>query len=322
MRAVQIMRLDGPPAVVYREVDDPVVGVGEVLIEVHAAGVTFPDVLLTRGEYQLKPDLPFVPGYEVAGVVRVAAEGTGFAPGDRVAAIPVFGGYAELLSVDARLVFPLPDHVSFSAGAGLPINYLTVDYAFVRRGGLRPGETVLIQGAAGGVGTAGIQVARAMGARVIAVVSTPEKGEIARKAGADEVVAVDGFRDSVARLTGGLGVDMVLDPVGGDRFTDSLRCLKSEGRLLVLGFTGGEIPTVKVNRLLNRDIDVRGSAFGRVWWLEPAYLRTQWDRLLPHLESGAIETIVGSTYPLRHAAEALLELDERRAVGKVVLEVR
>ncbi|MEU7145389.1 NADPH:quinone oxidoreductase family protein [Nocardia sp. NPDC046473] len=322
MRAVQITRLEGPQAVEYRELDDPVPGPGEVLIEVHAAGVTFPDVLLTRGEYQLKPELPFIPGYEVAGVVRVASADAGFEPGDRVAAIPVFGGYAELLSVDARLVFPLPDHVSFVAGAGLSLNYLTVDYAFVRRGGLLPGETVLIHGAAGGVGTAGIQVAHAMDARVIAVVSTPEKAEIARKAGADEVVAVDGFRDSVATLTGGLGVDMVLDPVGGDRFTDSLRCLRSEGRLLVLGFTGGAIPTVKVNRLLNRDIDVRGSAFGRVWWLEPAYLRSQWDRLLPHIESGAIETVIGSTYPLRDAAQALRELDERRAIGKIVLEVR
>lgn len=263
MRAVQITSLDGPEFAEYVEVPAPEPTENEALIEVHAAGVTFPDVLLTRGLYQLKPDLPFVPGYEVAGIVRSAPASSGLATGDRVAALPVFGGYAQLVAVDPKLVFPLPDSVPFDAGAGMPMNYLTVDYALVRRGGLRTDETVLVQGAAGGIGTAATQLARTMGARVIAVVSTEDKAETARSAGAHEVVFADGFLPAVQELTEGKGVDLVVDPVGGDRFDDSVRCLRPEGRLLVLGFTGGTIPTLKVNRALNRDIDVRGAAFGR-----------------------------------------------------------
>ncbi|MDT0380052.1 NADPH:quinone oxidoreductase family protein [Streptomyces sp. DSM 42041] len=322
MRAVQVTALTGPDDVGVADVEDPGAGAGRVVIDVHAAGVTFPDVLLTRGQYQIKPDLPFVPGSEIAGTVRSAPEGSGFSPGDRVAAFPAFGGFAERAAVDPAMVFPLPDGMSYAAGAGLPMNYLTVHFGLVRRGRLRAGETVLVQGAAGGVGTAAVQLARALGARVIAVVSSDAKAETSRRAGAHETVPAEGFRSAVAALTDGRGVDVVVDPVGGDRFTDSLRSLAPEGRMLVIGFTGGEIPTVKVNRLLLNNIEVVGVGWGAFWLPRPAYLREQWDDLMPHLEAGRLDPLLGATYPLDGAAEALRELDERRARGKVVLTVR
>ncbi|WP_059008597.1 NADPH:quinone oxidoreductase family protein [Streptomyces specialis] len=322
MRAVHVTRLDGPKAVEIVDLPEPEPGADQVLIDVHAAGVAFPDVLLTRGLYQIKPEPPFVPGSEVAGVVRSAPEGSGFAPGDRVAAFPAFGGFAERVAVDARLVFALPDRLSFESGAALPMNYLTVHFALSRRGRLRADETVLVHGAAGGVGTAAIQYARALGARVIAVVSSDAKAEVARRAGAHDVVPVDGFRQAVDGLTGGRGVDLVVDPVGGDRFTDSLRSLATEGRLLVIGFTGGEIPTVRVNRLLLNNIEVIGASWGGFWLRRPDYLREQWNELLPHLEAGRPAPPLGATYALDDTADALAELDERRALGKVVVRVR
>jgi NADPH2:quinone reductase len=318
VRAVQVTTLDGPKAVQVTDVPEPD-ATGKVLVEVHVAGVNFPDVLMSRGEYQMKPALPFVPGSEVAGVV---VSGEGFAPGTRVAGFPVLGGYAERAAVDPGLLFPLPDRVSFAAGAALLMNYLTVDFAVARRGALRPGETVLVQGAAGGIGVATIQLAKVMGARVIAVVSSQEKAEVARKAGADETVLADGFLAAVKELTGGRGVDLVVDPVGGDRFTDSLRSLAQEGRLLVIGFTGGAIPEVKVNRLLLNNISVVGVGWGAFWMRDPAYLQEQWARLLPYLEDGRLDPLVGNSYPLESAAEALLELDERRALAKVLITLR
>jgi NADPH2:quinone reductase len=307
MRAIQVTTLDGPSAVQLVDVPPPT-GDG-VLVDVHIAGVNFPDVLMSRGEYQMKPELPFIPGSEVAGT-RVDT-------GERVAGFSVLGGYAEQALCSEQTLFSLPDNVSFEAGAALLMNYLTVDFALVRRAALRPGQTVLVHGAAGGIGVATIQLARVMGARTIAVVSTEEKGEIARKAGADEVVLVDGF---LAATKG--RVDVVMDPVGGDRFTDSLRCLRPEGKLLVVGFTAGSIPEVKVNRLLLNNISVTGVGWGAWWMTQPEYLQEQWARLLPFLSDGSLDPLVGNVYPLEQAADALLELDERRALAKVLLAVR
>lgn len=317
MRAVQITELTGPDSVRVADAEDPAPGPDQVLIEVRAAGVTFPDVLMTRGEYQIKPEPPFVPGSEVAGVVREAA--AGFEQGQRVAAFPGIGGFAELAAVDAARVFPLPQQVPFDAAAGMPMNYLTMHFGLTRRGRLRAGETVLVHGASGGVGTAAVQLAHVLGAQVIAVVSQESKVEAARAAGAQHVVLADGFRDAVAELVGKRGVDLVVDPVGGDRFTDSLRTLREEGRLLVIGFTAGEIPTVKVNRLLLNNLDVVGVGWGAFCGSRPDYPRQQWQDLLPHLESGALRALVGATHPLDQAAHALRELDQRRAAGKVVL---
>jgi NADPH:quinone reductase len=322
VRAAQISTLDGPRAIQVVDVPEPEAG-DKVLIDVHVAGVTYPEVLQSRGEYQLKPPLPFTPGSEVAGVVRSAPEGSGFTAGQRVAAFPSLGGFAEVVAAAPSLTFALPDGTSFEHGAALPMNYLTMHFALRRRGDLREGESVLVHGAAGGLGTAAVQLAKAYGARVLAVVSSDAKGEVARAAGADEIVPADGFRDAVKELTGGKGVDVVVDPVGGDRFTDSLRSLGREGRILVLGFTGGEIPTVKVNRLLLNNVSVVGVGWGAFWSTgAPGFPQEQWQELYPLLESGRLDPVLGTVHPLEDVVAAVTELDERRAAGKVLLRVR
>jgi NADPH2:quinone reductase len=319
MRAAQVTRLDGPQAMEVVDVPSPDVPDGRVLIDVAAAGVCFPDVLQTRGRYQIKPPLPFVPGSEVAGFVRVAPAGSGLSVGDRVAAFPVLGGFAEQVVCDPAMVFPLPDGVTFDQGAALPMNYLTCHFALRTRGRLAEGEKVLVHGAAGGVGTAAIQLAKAWGATVYAVVSDDEKEAVARGAGADEVVRADGFKDAVADLTSGHGVDVVVDPVGGDRFTDSLRSLAPLGRLLVIGFTAGSIPEVKVNRLLLNNIDVVGVGWGSFWSGRPGFVREQWDDLVPLLEAGRLDPVIGSVRSLDEVGVALSDMEERRATGKVLL---
>ncbi len=322
MRAVQVVRLEGPEGVDVVDVPEPAAGDGQVLVEVHAAGVSFPDLLLSAGRYQLKPELPFTLGVDVAGVVREAPDGSGFTAGDRVACVLPYGGWAELVALDAGSVFPLPDSVSFEQGAALPMNYLTAHFALAVRGALQPEETVLVHGAAGGVGTACLQVAKGYGARTIAVVSTEEKGDTARAAGADEVVLVDGFLESVKKLTDGNGVDIVMDVVGGDLMTDSLRSLGTLGRLLVVGFTAGAIPEVKVNRLLLNNIDVRGVGWGAYAMARSGFMRSQWDELVPMMESGMIDPPVGTTYPLEDVRLALTDMAERRTLGKSVLTLR
>ncbi|TNC47172.1 NADPH:quinone oxidoreductase family protein [Mumia zhuanghuii] len=320
MRAVQITSLEGPSAVEVVEVDAPEPGPDQVVIDVKAAGVSFPEVLQTRGQYQIKPPLPFVPGSEVAGEVVSAPSGTGFSTGDRVAAFPALGGFAERVVADTSMTFHLPDNLSYEQGAAVPLNYLTAHFGLLKRGHLRNGESVLVQGAAGGVGTASIQVAKAFGAgQVIAVTSTDAKGEIAVAAGADAYVLADGFRDAVKELTGGHGVDLVVDPVGGDRFTDSLRSLKDDGRLLVIGFTAGSIPEVKVNRLLLNNLDVRGVGWGAYVLKRPGYVAAQWSELAPYLAEGKLTAPIGGRFPLEDAARALAIIDSREALGKVVL---
>jgi NADPH:quinone reductase len=319
VRAVQVVRLDGPAAVEVRDVPEPQRRPDQVLVDVRAAGVNFPDVLQTKGLYQVKPELPFTLGSEVAGVVREAPDGSPLQPGARVVAFTTTGAFADVVAAPADHVLPLPDEVGFAVGACLPMNYLTAHFALLVRGHLREGQTVLVHGAAGGVGTAVIQLAVALGARVIAVVSTEEKAAVARTAGAHDTVLVDGFRDAARELTGGAGVDLVVDPVGGDRFTDSLRSLAPEGRLLVVGFTAGEIPTVRVNRLLLNNIDVVGVGWGAYALARPGFLAQQWAELEPHLRSGALNPLISATFPVERAADALATIDERRVTGKVAL---
>jgi NADPH:quinone reductase len=320
VRAAMIHTIAGPEAVEIHDIPEPAPQPGQILLDVHYAGVVFPDVLKTRGEYQLRPELPFIPGWDVAGIVREDAGG--FRAGDRVAAMPTIGGFAETVAVDAHRVFPLPDSVPLDKAAAIPLNYLTMHFALLRRAQMKKGQTVLVHGAAGGLGTAACQLAAAYGARVLAVVSTPQKGQVATAAGAHEVVQVDAFREVVSGLTDGRGVDVVVDPVGGDRFTDSLRSLAVEGRLLVLGFTGRAIPTVKVNRLLLTNTTVMGAAASEFWQANPQYLGEQWSDLLPLIESGAIDPPIGQVMPLTQTAAALRLLDDRRAIGRVVIGVR
>lgn len=319
MRAAQVTRLDGPDSVEVADLPDLAPSEDRVVIEVKAAGVTFPDVLQTRGLYQMKPELPYTPGSEVAGVVVSAPDGSRFSAGQRVAAFPGIGGLATQVATEPARVFPLPDSVSFEQGAAMPMNYLTCHFGLEVRGRVHTGESVLVHGAAGGVGTAAVQIAKALGARVIAVASSEEKRRIALDAGADEAIDVAGFKDAARDLTGGRGVDVVVDPVGGDRFTDSLRSMAPLGRLLVIGFTAGSIPEVRVNRLLLGNLDVVGVGWGAYWSGRPAYLSEQWDRLTAWMESGHLDPVLGATFPLDQVADAIRELDERRATGKVLV---
>ena len=324
MRAIRVTTLGGPESLELVEVDEPIADDGGVVVDVHAAGVAFPDALLTRGLYQYRPELPFTLGAELAGVVRSAPQGATVKPGDRVLGLTMIGGaMAETAVLRPDRVFPLPDDISFEAGAGLLFNDLTVFFALTARARLAKGETVLVHGAAGGIGTSTLRIAPALGAtRVIAVVSTEEKKDVARAAGATDVVLADGFKDAVAELTGGKGVDIVMDPVGGDRFTDSLRSLAPAGRLLVVGFTGGEIPTVKVNRLLLNNIDVVGVGWGAWTLTHPDSLAQQWNGLAGLLKSGKLAVPQPDVYPLDRAAEAVAALENRTARGKVVVRVR
>jgi NADPH2:quinone reductase len=321
MRSVQVVRPVGPRGVEVVDVPEPEAG-GKVLVDVHALGVSWPDLLLTRGEYQLKPEVPFQLGVDFAGVVRSAPEGCGFAAGDRVACCLPYGGGADVVALDPESVFPLPDAVGFTAAAAIPMNYLTAQFALATRAQLRRGETVLVHGAAGGVGTATIQVAKGYGARTIGVVSTEEKAAVARAAGADETVLVDGFLSGVKELTGGAGVDVVVDVVGGDLMVDSLRALAPLGRLLVVGFTAGAIPEVRVNRLLLNNIDVRGVGWGAYAMVRPGFMRAQWEELVPMMTSGVIDPPVGAVYPVEDVSRALLEMADRKVLGKTVLTLR
>jgi NADPH2:quinone reductase len=324
MRAARVTTLGGPQSVEVADIEEPAEAADAVVVDVHAAGVAFPDALLTRGLYQYRPDLPFTLGAELAGVVRSAPDGAHVRAGDRVAGLTMIGGaMAETAVLPAAQVFGLPDNVGFEAGAGLLFNDLTVYFALTTRARLADGETVLVHGAAGGIGTSTLRLAPALGAsRVIAVVSTEDKVDVARAAGATDVVLADGFKDSVAELTAGRGVDIVMDPVGGDRFTDSLRSLAPAGRLLVVGFTGGEIPTVKVNRLLLNNIDVVGVGWGAWTMRHPGALQEQWEGLAELLRSGRLAPPQPEVYPLDEAAAAVASLENRTARGKVVLRVR
>jgi NADPH2:quinone reductase len=329
VRAIQIAELTGPDSAL-RLVDIPepeashmmTPGSG-VLVDVHAAGVSFPEVLQTRGEYQFKPPLPFVPGSEVGGVVRSAPDGAAVTAGDRVAAFCMLGAFAEVVVAPEFFVFKLPDTLGFEHGAALVLNYHTAYFSLKTRGRLAAGETVLIHGAAGGVGTACIQVARGLGAaKTIAVVSSDDKERVAREAGADEVVRSDGpWKDEARSITGGRGVDMVLDPVGGDRFTDSLRSLAEGGRVVVVGFTGGSIPEVRVNRLLLNNLEVIGAGWGAYVMSKPDLTREIGAEISKMIDAGYVSPIVGARFPLERAADALNAIDRREATGKVVLDV-
>ena len=327
MRGVQIVEESGPSeGLKLADLPEPEAshmlspGSG-VVVDVRAAGVSFPEVLQSRGQYQFKPPLPVVPGSEVSGIVRSAPQDARVQAGDRVAAFCMIGGFAEVAVAPSFLTFKLDDALDFGQGAGLILNYHTAYFALRIRGRLKEGETVLVHGAAGGVGTAALQVAKGLGGRTIAVVSNDEKARVAREAGADEVVRSDGaWKDEVKELSGG-GVDLVLDPVGGDRFTDSIRSLAETGRVVVVGFTGGSIPEVRVNRLLLGNTEVIGAGWGAYVMTKPQACAEIGAAVEGLIQDGFVRPIVGARFPLDRAAEALKLIDERGATGKVVLDV-
>lgn len=322
MRALHVTDLTGPDGLTLVDVPEPAAGPDSVVVDVAACGVAWPDLLLTRGEYQMKPQPPFAPGAELAGTVRSAPEGSGLQPGDAVGAVIGVGAWQETVVLPTSAVLRLPKGLDVDAAAGLPFNALTVHFALRRRAALQEGETVLVHGASGGIGVAALRLAKAYGARTIGVVSSEAKADTARQSGADDVVLADGFKDRVKELTGGRGVDVIVDPVGGDRFTDSLRSLAPEGRLLVIGFTGGEIPTVKVNRLLLNNVSVVGVGWGAFLMHHPEHVLEQWAELSELVESGRFVAPTPTVRPFEDAADVLREMDARMLVGKVVLSLR
>ena len=321
MFAHVIVAFTGPQDVQWTEVAEPAAGDG-VVVDVAAAGVSFADLLQTKGAYQMRVPVPYTPGMGAAGVVRSAPPGLGLAPGQRVAVLLSYGCWQEVISAPAERVLPLPEDMSIEAGAAVPLNYLTALFALVRRGRVQAGETLLVHGAAGGVGTAAIQLGRALGLRTVAVVGDEAKREFAVQCGADHTVLSDGWLPAVRDLLGEREVDIVVDPVGGDRMTDSLRSLGPEGRLLVVGFAGGEIPTVKVNRLLLGNTGVLGVASREFFEQHPAAVTELWTRLIELRQTGMLPDPPVQLYPFADAPGALRAIAARQAMGTVVLAGR
>ena len=322
MFAHRIAAFTGPDDVAWAEVPEPAAGPaggGGVVIEVAAAGVSFADLLQTRGAYQMRVELPYTPGMDAAGVVRSCAPGADFRPGQRVAVLVPHGCWQEVISVPPERVLPLPDGMTFEAAAAAPLNYLTGLFALVRRARALAGETLLVHGAAGGVGTAAVQLGKALGLRTIAIAGDEAKREFAVRCGADHAVLSDGWLAAVRDLVGERAVDIVVDPVGSDRMTDSLRSLAPEGRLLVLGFAGGEIPVVKVNRLLLGNTGVLGVASREFFEQRPALVAELWGQLMELRRTGALGDPPVEAYPFADARGALRAIADRRALGKVVL---
>lgn len=319
MKALVAQALTGTEGLAYIDVDDPV-SADSVIIDVGAAGVCFPDLLLLRGEYQLRLEPPFTPGMEVAGTVRSAPAGSEFVVGQRVSAFAMLGGYAEQVAVPPSSVVPTPEGVDDASAAALLGNYHTMYFALQRRAALRAGETVLVLGSAGGIGVASIQIAKALGARVVALVHRPEALDFVSSVGADVVLPLTGgWKQAVLDATGGRGVDVVVDPVGGDAFDDAIRTLAPEGRLLVIGFAAGQgIPTVKVNRLLLRNASVVGVGWGEFVRQSPA-AQAEVGAGLAELVSAGMRPPAPVVYPLADGAVGLQALADGKIRGKLVL---
>ena len=320
MRAVHCQELTGVDGLRLVEADSPPLEAGGLLIDVHAAGVNFADTLITRGEYQDKPDLPFAPGIEVAGVVReTAIYVNNAAPGDRVMALLDHGGYAEIAAAHETDLIKIPDAMDFQTAATFPVVYLTSHLALQHRARLQRGEVLLVHGASGGVGLTAIEVGKALGATVIASASTPEKLEIAQAHGADLLInyAQEDLRDRVLELTG--GADVVYDPVGGDAFRASLRCINPGGRILVIGFASGDIPQIPANHLLVKDAAALGLSLGQIRKHQPGLIRQSLAELLEWWERGKLHPLVSATYPLDQYEQALDAITGRRVTGKIAL---
>ncbi|MBW2715097.1 MAG: NADPH:quinone oxidoreductase family protein [Deltaproteobacteria bacterium] len=304
------------------DIPEPEAGPGALQVEVRAAGCNFFDTLIVQGKYQVKPDFPFTPGGEISGVVKNVGEGVeGFAVGDRILAGLQVGGFAETAVVPASLAHRLPEGMSFEEGAAIPIIYPTSYAALIFRANLQAGETLLVHAAVGGVGSAAVQIGKALGARVIATVGGGEKAEIARDLGADEVIdyRVDDFVARVNEITDGNGADVIYDPVGGDVFDGSLKCIAWNGRLIVVGFAGGRIPEVKANRILLKNIAVTGVHWGAYLFKEPARVPETFEGIFSLYRDGKIKPLIYNSYALEDLPSALAELASRKTHGKLII---
>ncbi|MEI8395518.1 MAG: NADPH:quinone oxidoreductase family protein [Rhodospirillaceae bacterium] len=322
MRAVLCHGWGGPESLVIGEVPEPTVGPGQVRLAVVAAGLNFADSLIIAGKYQEKPAFPFSPGFEVAGtVLEVAPDVTDFEPGRRVVAVLDHGGFAEQVVARAKDVFPIPDSMDFATAAGFPIAYGTSHIALWERAGLKAGETLLVHGAAGGVGLTAVEIGKALGATVIASANGPDRLAVATAHGADHLIdtKTEDIRERVRAITGGRGVDVVYDPVGGDTFDKSLRSVAWGARLLVVGFAGGQVPQIPANLLLVKTCSAIGLNWSSYRLHAPEVVAESFRALFGWFEEGKLKPLVSAQYPLDKVSEALKTLIARRSIGKLVL---
>jgi NADPH2:quinone reductase len=322
MKAVLCKAYGPPESLVVEEVDSPAPGRGEVVISTKAASVNFPDVLIIQNKYQIKPPLPFSPGSELAGTIKAVGEGVnGVKAGDPVMAITAYGAFAEEVKADAARVLPIPAGMDFMQAAAFGLTYATSDFALRDRAALNAGETLLVLGAAGGVGLAAIEIGKALGARVIACASTDDKLAVCREHGADDTInyATGDLRERIRQLTANRGVDVVYDPVGGPYTEPALRSLAWRGRLLVVGFAAGEIPKIPLNLTLLKGCSIVGVFWGEFARREPQRFADEMRQLGEWFGEGRLKPHITATFPLERAAEALTLMADRKVIGKVVI---
>jgi NADPH2:quinone reductase len=324
MRAVLCRTRGGPDDLTIADIDPPRPGPGQVVIGVRAAGLNFADTLMIAGKYQERPAYPFSPGMEVSGdIVACGAGVTGLAPGDRVMAVLGHGGFAEQAVAPADRVLKLPDSMDYAAAAGFPIAYGTSHLGLVHRAALKAGETLLVHGAAGGVGLTAVEIGKVLGATVIATASSADKLAVAKSYGADHLIdySREDVRERVLAFTGGRGADVVYDPVGGDAFDASLRCTAFEGRIVVIGFASGKIPQIPANHLLVKNITAIGFYWGAYAKERPAAVRASFAELLGWYAAGKLRPLVSHRFALDEAPAALKIMAARKSTGKIVLTV-
>ncbi|MCI3910657.1 MULTISPECIES: NADPH:quinone oxidoreductase family protein [Pseudomonas] len=324
MKALLCKAFGPASTLVLEDIPAPDIKKNEILLDVHAAGVNFPDTLIIEGKYQFKPPFPFSPGGEAAGVISTVGEKvTHLKPGDRVMALTGWGSFAEQVAVPNYNVLPIPESMDFTIAAAFSMTYGTSMHALKQRANLQPGETLLVLGASGGVGLAAVEIGKALGARVIAAASSAEKLEVAKNAGADELINYTdtSLKDEIKRLTNGNGADVIYDPVGGDLFDQAIRAIAWNGRLLVVGFASGRIPELPVNLALLKGASVVGVFWGSFAQRQPQDNAANFKQLFAWFEEGKLKPLVSQVYPLERAGEAIDALGERRAVGKVVVSI-
>ncbi|MCV4285175.1 NADPH:quinone oxidoreductase family protein [Pseudomonas capsici] len=324
MKALLCKAFGPADTLTLENVDSPVIKKNEILLDVQAAGVNFPDTLIIEGKYQFKPPFPFSPGGEAAGIIsQVGEKISHLKPGDRVMALTGWGSFAEQVAVPGYNVLPIPETMDFTTAAAFSMTYGTSMHALNQRANLQPGETLLVLGASGGVGLAAVEIGKALGARVIAAASSAEKLEVARNAGADELInySETSLKDEVKRLTAGNGVDVIYDPVGGDLFDQAIRSIAWNGRLLVVGFASGRIPELPVNLALLKGASVVGVFWGSFAQRQPQDNAANFKQLFDWYAEGKLKPLVSQVYPLEKGAEAIEVLGKRSAVGKVVVAV-
>ena len=324
MKALLCKQFGPPETLVLEDVPSPKPGAGEVVVSIKAASVNFPDVLIIQNKYQFKPPLPFSPGSELSGVVKEVGAGvTNVKPGDKVIAFTTFGAFAEEVKTEAARLLPLPEGMSYEAGASFILTYGTTDHALRDRGQLKAGESLLVLGAAGGVGVAAMEVGKALGAHVIACASSDEKLEVCRQHGADETInySAEDLRERIKALTGGKGVDVIYDPVGGPYAEPAFRSIAWRGRHLVIGFAAGEIPKLPLNLALLKGASVVGVFWGDFTRREPQAFAESARQLARWYQEGKLKPHVSARFPLEKAADAMNLLASRKAKGKVVVTI-